>query len=169
MTQNNREPTSYMRTMDKRINNVVESLNMNSAANEKSTEELQKSAEKLDNFITATSTALAREISSSNFISQRLSTLRQAITDLAKGLLSPMLIKPEMLASAIGEFQDMSVKQYPNYRLAVKDFMFYYKQASFSVIREDIKMLITIEFPMASAETFRLLKVYAFPIPVNSM
>ena len=61
----------------------------------------------------------------------------------------------------------MLVKQYPNYRLAVKNIMFYYKQASFSVIREDIKMLITIEFPMASAKTLQLFKVYAFPIPVN--
>ena len=167
MTQNNRELTSYMRTVDKRINNVVEGLRMNSVANEKLTEELQNSVKNLDNFITATSTALAREISSSNFISQRLSTLRQAITDLAEGLLSPSLIKPEMLASAIGEIQDMLVKQYPNYRLAVKDITFYYKQASFSVIREDNKMLITIEFPIASAETFQLFKVYAFPIPVN--
>ena len=49
-----------------------------------------------------------------------------------------------MLASAIGEIQDMLVKQYPNYRLAVKDITFYYKQASFSVIRKDNKMLITI-------------------------
>ena len=167
ITQNNRGLTSYMRKVVKRINNVVEGLRMSSVANEKLTEELQYSEENLDNFITATSTALARETSSSNFISQRLSMLRQAITDLAEGLLSPSLIKPEMLASAIGEIQDMLVKQYPNCRLAVKDITFYYKQASFSVIREDNKMLITIEFPIASAETFQLFKVYAFPIPVN--
>ena len=72
-----------------------------------------------------------------------------------------------MLASAIGEIQDMLVKQYPNYRLAVKDITFYYKQASFSAICKDNKMLIAIEFPIASAETFQLFKVYAFLIPVN--
>ena len=140
---------------------------MNSVASEKLTEELQNSVENLDNFITATSQALAREILSSNFISQRLSTLHQAITYLAKGLLSPSLIKTEMLASTMGEIQDMLVKQYPNYRLAVKDITFYYKQASFSIIREDNKMLITIEFSIASAETFQLFKVCAFLILVN--
>ena len=62
ITQNNRELTSYMRTVDKRINNVVEGLRMNSVANEKLTEELQNSVENLDNFITGTSTALVREI-----------------------------------------------------------------------------------------------------------
>ena len=68
MTQNNRELPSYMKTVDNGINNVVESLRMNSVTNEKLTEELQNSVENLlDNFITATSTALAREISSSNF------------------------------------------------------------------------------------------------------
>ena len=40
MTQNNRELTSYMKTVDKRVNNVVECLRMNSVANEKLTEEL---------------------------------------------------------------------------------------------------------------------------------
>ena len=78
---------------------------------------------------------------------------------MAEGLLSPSLIKPEMLASPIREIQDMLVKQYPNYRLAVKDITFYYKQASFFVICENNKMLITIEFPIASAETFQLFKV----------
>ena len=41
MTQNNRELTSYMKTVDKRINNVVEGFRMNLVANEKLTEDLQ--------------------------------------------------------------------------------------------------------------------------------
>ena len=72
-----------------------------------------------------------------------------------------------MLVNTIAEIQDILTKQYPNYRLAIADITFYYKQARFSVLREVNNILIIIDFPIVSAEIFHLFKVYTFPIPIN--
>ena len=167
MEQNNKEFASFVKTVDNRIGNLMQGMKENALANELLTEEIQSSSKSLSDFITATSAALAREIASSNYVSQSLDTLRQAITDLAEGQLSPSLIKPQMLSNTIAEIQDMLVKQYPNYCLAMTNVLYYYKQASFSVIRQDNNILITIDFPIASADTFNLFRVYSFPIPIN--
>ena len=167
MAQNNKEFASYVKTVDDRIDNVMQGIKQNSIANDLLKQEIQSSSATIGEFITTTSTALAQEIASSNYVTQTLEILRQAITDLAEGQLSPSLIKPEMLATTIAEVQDMLVKQYPNYRLAIADVTFYYKQASFSVIRQDNNILITVDFPIASADVFQLFRIYSFPIPIN--
>ena len=167
INQNNKEFASYVKTVNDRVDNLMQGVKQNSIANELLTKEIQSSTNSISDFITATSTALAKAITSSNYVSQTLSILRQAITDLAEGRLSPSLIKPQMLANTIAEIQDMLIKQFPNYRLAITDMTFYYKRASFSVIRQDNNILITVNFPIASADTFQLFRVYSFPILIS--
>ena len=163
MEQNNKEFASFMKTVDNRIGNLMQGMKENTLANELLTEEIQSSSKSLSDFITATSAALAKEIASSYYVSQSLDTLRQAITDLAEGQLSPSLIKPQMLSNTIAEIQDMLVKQYPNYRLAMTNVLYYYKQASFSIIRQDNNILITLDFPIASAELLNYFESTHFP------
>ena len=167
MSQNNKEFASYVKTVDDRLNNLMQGIKQNSIANELLTQEVQTSTTSLSDFITATSSALAKEIASSNYVSHNLAILRQAITDITEGRLSPSLIKPTVLANTITEIQDMLIRQYPNYRLAIADITFFYKQASFTVLRQNNNMLITVDFPIASADTFQLFRIYSFPIPVN--
>lgn len=119
MSQKN-EFSSYVKTVDERIGNLMKGIRQNSIMGEQLADEIQTSSNSLKQFITAASAAQAHEIAGCSYITLKLNTLRQAISDLAEDRLSPSLLQPKMIANTITEIEEMLIKQYPSYKLAVK-------------------------------------------------
>ena len=136
LAQNDKDFSSYIKTVDDRLNNAMTAIKQNAIAHEQLAEELHTSAYCLEQFITTTSSALAKELASSNYVSHQLDKLRQAVSDLAEDQLSPSLITPRMLAKTINDIQYTLMKQYPNYQLVISDTTFHYEYADFSVVRK---------------------------------
>lgn len=169
MNQQGSYISSFMKTVDDRINNAIEGIKQNSLETASLAEKYDQITTDLEHFLFSVSSSLEREMTStrSTYLTQRLDSLKKAISDLAEGKLSPLLISPQLIETTITSIQNMLIRQYPKYSLIATDPKNYFSYADFSVIRQNNSLLITIQFLISAFQKFELYKIYTFPIPIN--
>ena len=85
-----------------------------------------------------------------NELQNYLFNLKTSVTDLAEGKLSPLIITPSVLQPTIQNIQVILDKDYNGYKILTSDPNYYYKYASFTILRNDSTLYISIKFSITT-------------------
>ena len=99
-------------------------------------------------------------------VNHHLDKISAAIADLVTGKLSPLIIPPGDITTTFYFIQNhLSVQGFHVVRQSPQ---YYYKYGSFTVIRRNHSVFISLEFPITfHKEPFKLYKILSFSVPIN--
>jgi hypothetical protein len=99
-------------------------------------------------------------------VNHHLDKISAAIADLVTGKLSPLIIPPGDITTTLYFIQNhLSVQGFHVVRQSPQ---YYYKYGSFTVIRRNHSVFISLEFPITfHKEPFKLYKILSFSVPIN--
>ena len=83
--------------------------------------------------------------------------------------MSPLILTPPVLQTTIKDIQVILDKDYKGYTVLTSDTNYYYKYASFTVLRNDSTLDLSIKFPITTlGKLFQTYKILSFPVEINS-
>ena len=167
LTRQGSDLSSFIRTVNDRITNAINGVRENALQTEELAMEFHNATQNLERLSFLISASIVKELANVQTINHQYNIFKQAISDLAEGKLSPLLIKPALLRKTITDIQNMLTRDYPNFFLLSTNPQYYYKHANFYVYRHDSNILVTLHFPISCVQTFELYRVYSWPSPVN--
>ena len=160
--------SSYIKTVDERINNVVKGIAENELAITHIQTQQFESFDNLEHSITTMGVLLSKQIEKSRKLETRFQELLQGVYELVEGKLSPHLIPPQMLSSCISDIQTILNNKFQDFHLIIKDPQEIYKKVHTLYTRNDTKLYISVKFPMSPfAEPLVMFKILSFPVPIN--
>ena len=169
MSQHDKHESSFMASVDKRISNLVTEI----SNNHKELNDLQKTLANnvydMESFILKTETIILQTIAKSTEFGHQLNQLKLGIFELAKGQLSPLLIKPVILTQTIENIQLLLNRDYPGFYITQKHPDFYYASSDFIYRKHKSDIYVLIKIPLAfKTSQYDLLEVTSFPFPINN-
>ena len=168
LMQQGSDLSSFMKTINDRLTNAVNGVHENALQTERLVFEFHNTSQNLERLVFLIGANIIKEFANVQTINHQYNIFKQALSDLAEGKLSPLLIKPTLLRNTIADIQNILSRDYPNFFLISTNPQYYYRHADFSVYRQKSNVLITIKFPISSMQTFELYKVYTWPSPINA-
>ena len=166
--QHAKQMTSYMDTLNSRIDNAVKGMHLNHKLISEMRHTVIDDLHTLENsmaelmIILANQTMHASEI---DFISNELAT---AALDLTRNQLHPAFIPFDIMQGTIDLIDTKLAKQYPGYHVHPKNLPHYYRHSQFIYTRKQNNIYISVKFPVSSSAVH--LMIYTtrhFPVPVN--
>ena len=160
--------SSFMSVANQRLDNLANVVR----DHQKLVQTVYQSMSRLDTDIVILRTVMLSAINNlTNFITvlNELDDVRIAIEDLVHGQLSPILLPPEILESALIDIHRMVTHQSSPYisivleRVAAR----YYRMHNFVAARQGTNLLIAINFPLSADHLdLMLYQLQSFPVPV---
>lgn len=160
--------SSYMKTVDDRITNIMKGIKENEMAITHIQSQLFESFENLERSFTTMGVLLTKQIEKSRKLETRFQELIQGVYELVEGKLSPHLVSPTTLSNSIKDIQSIINNKFQGFHLILTDPKDIYKKAHTFYTRNGTKLFISVKFPMSPfAEPLTMFKILTFPVPIN--
>lgn len=160
--------SSFMKTVDNRINNIVEGIQQNELAITHIQSQIFESFENLERSLTTMSVLLSKQIEKSRKLESRFNELIQGVLELVEGKLSPHLIPPNTLSKCINDIQGILRNKFQDFHLILTNPNDLYKNAHTFYTRNNTKLYISVKFPISPfTEPLTMFQILAFPVPLN--
>jgi hypothetical protein len=155
---------SFLTQTDKLISNAMQGIKTNALVLDRLRILIEKNSQYSNYFVLQ-----ASQNQYLNELQNYLFNLKTSVTDLAEGKLSPLIITPSVLQPTIQNIQVILDKDYNGYKILTSDPNYYYKYASFTILRNDSTLYISIKFLITThGKLFQTYNVLSFPVEVNS-
>ena len=166
--QHENDMSSYIKTVDDRINNIVKGIKENELAITHIQSQLFESFDNLERSFSTMSLLLSKQIEKSRKLETRFHELIQGVYELVEGKLSPHLVTPQTMAKSISDIQDILKDKYQDFHLIYTDPKDIYKKAHTIFTRNNTKIYISVKFPISSfSEPLTMFNILSFPVPLN--
>ena len=168
LTQHGAHFSSFINSANKRMDNLMKGIQDNEMAIKYVQTQIQTVASNIQTTFTHMNDLLITQLEHSNHLNHELEEFKLGIIDLVKGKLSPLLLKPETLKSALHDVQKLLDKSYPGFGLAYRDIQDVYSAGNFLFARNNSNIYITIKLPLTyRPKPLVLHKLTAIPVPIN--
>ncbi|XP_052809655.1 uncharacterized protein LOC128238123 isoform X1 [Mya arenaria] len=167
--QHDNNLSSYMHTMDRRIENIVEGMKENEMAIQHIQTQLYETFGNLERSFSTMSVLIAKQIQKSRKLEHLFNKLLDGIYDLVEGKLSPHLVAPSVMATTLSDFQGLLHDKFSGYNLVYKNHHEIYKNVDIIFTRQGSKLFISVKFPISTFnKPLSLFKVISLPVPINN-
>lgn len=112
---------------------------------------------------------LLDEVAQHQIIRESYNNLYLGFATLLSGKLSPLVIPVSDLHTAISSIKNLVSLHRPMFHLIHTQPRYYYNHADFMLHRNNMQIIITVRFPLATHDQpLTLYKILSYPVPVNS-
>lgn len=160
--------SSFIRTVDERIGNVIKGIKENELAITHIQTQLFESFENLERSFATMGVLLSKQIERSRKLETRLNELIQGVFELVEGKLSPHLITPNTIRKTLIDIEGILRDKFSYFHLILTDPEDIYKKVQTFYTRNGAKLYISLKFPVSPfAQPLTLFKILSFPVPLN--
>ena len=161
--------SSYMKTVDRRMDNLKAGIANNFKALSQLSDSLTSTIINLEHTLTNVTQFLVSQVDQASQIRSKFDDLRSAALSLAQGKLTPSFIPRRILQKAISHVSTLLNKKYKGTYVAQTDVNWYYTHGSVFARRYSSNIYISVKIPVTSyKQPFNLFKIISFPVPVNT-
>ena len=132
--------SSFMKTIDNKMNNIVEGVKQNELVITHIQSQIFESFEKLEPSLTTVSLLLSKQIEKSRKLESRFNELIQCVFELVEGKLLPHLIPPNTLSECINDIQDILRNKFQEFYLILTNPNDIYKNVNTFYTRNNTKL-----------------------------
>ena len=160
--------SSFIKTADERMTNLMTGIKENHMAINHVNLQLQKSFKDMEQSFATMNILLAQQVEKSQKLGITFTELLDGIYALTEGNLSPALIPPEIILHTIENIQETLNRKYQNFHLVLKTPADIYKHAKFMYARKASKLYISVKFQVSPHKRpLSLFEVKTFAISLN--
>ena len=160
--------SSYIKTVDDRMNNLVKGIKENELAISHIHTQLYESFSNLEQSFSTMSVLIAKQIEKSRKLEHIFGELLEGIYSLVEGKLSPHLISPDTMLKSITDIQSILHNKFKGFHLVYTDPNEVFKNVDSIYARKNTKLYISVKFPISSfPQPLSLFHVLSFPVPIN--
>ncbi|XP_069132410.1 uncharacterized protein [Argopecten irradians] len=169
MAQEAHQLTSFMSTVNDRLDNVVKAVQINHDQTITLSNQFAASLDGIEHEFVLLENMMLSQINVTTVLNKHLEHAQLAIHDLVKGKLSPFLFSPHDLKSALKQVQSIMTRKIPGFRIIHNDPIHYYSYGNFVFSRHDSFLYVMLKIPISSfTHPLPLYKVYSVPVSINS-
>ncbi len=162
---------SFMTTVDKRISNVMQSVQ----DNHREIVEVVRQMNKVSNMVKqeetvmlSAVTVLLKHTKIAAQIEQKVRQFMEGVYNLLQGKLSPNLVPPEIIQHTVSEINTKLQNKFPGFSVTHSHPSLYYDTVQMVYARHQNSLYVTIGIPVSfESTTFELFQVETFPIALN--
>ena len=160
--------SSYMKTADERMNNIVQGIKENELAISHIHTQLHESFDNLEHSFSTMGILLTKQIEKSRKLERIFDELLEGIFDLVEGKLSPHLIPQNTMSKCIYDIQKILKDKFHGFHLIFTNPNDIYRQVESFYSRNGARLYISVKFPISPfKKPLSLFKVASFPVPLN--
>ena len=168
LTQHGAHFSSYIRSANKRMDNLIKGVEDNEMAIKYIQTQIQTVTTDIQSTFTHMNDLLMKQVKNSNHLNHELDEFKLGIIDLVKGRISPLLITPLVLKAALKDVNRLLEKNYPGFGLILQDIQEIYSSGEFLFARNHSNIYVTLKLPIAfRPKPFILYKITSHPVPIN--
>ena len=160
--------SSYINTANKRMDNLMKGIENNEMEIKYVQTQIQTVASSIQTTFTHMNDLLITQLKHSNHLNHELEEFKLGVIDLAEGKLSPLLIEPKTLKSAIHDIRKLLKRNYPGFDLASNNIQDVYSAGNFLFARNHSNIYVTVKLPLTyRPKPLVLHKITSVPVPIN--
>ena len=168
LSQHGNHFSSYISSANKRMDNLMKGIEDNNMAIKYVQTQIRTVTSNLENTFSHMNDLLITQLQHSNHLNHELEEFKLGIIDLAKGKLSPLLIKPETIKSTLHDIHKLLQKNYPGFGIAYQDINEVYLAGNFLFARNNSNKYLTVKLPLTyRPKPLALHKLLTVPVPIN--
>ena len=161
--------SSFISAVDERFNNIMDAVQKNHQDTVALNDLLFSSMDAMEHEFVLLEQLILKPTNASSQLDIALEHIKLSIHELVKGKLSPFLINPHALKSALNQIQTIIDKKFPQFNIIHKDPLYYFTFGDFLYTRVHSTLYLTLKVPISPfKQPLLLYHVYSFPVPVNS-
>lgn len=159
---------SFMTTQDKRIENIMNSLEETNSFVHKVTTYYNASIHTLEDQVQTMFYLLAKEVQINENLKARIAELKLAIYTLLHNQLPSSLIPPPMLLETLKNISITVANEDPLFEISNWNIDYYYKTSNILLARFNYSLFVTLKVPLSSSNIpFDVYETLVFPVPLN--
>ncbi|XP_055958012.1 uncharacterized protein LOC130013243 [Patella vulgata] len=169
LTQHADHFSSFMSTVDHRINNAILGIKQNHDAIVFATNNIQTTYNNMRETFVAMSHLLTDQMQQATVVNAYVEDLKLGIHSLVQNKLSPLIVPPHTLQRTLHQIHNLITRKYPQFKLLQPHAQYYYSNAQFILSRNRSKLYISLKVPIISnTHHLNLYEIVSLPVPINA-